>query len=73
MTESLSMWVMYKHPPDYPNSYVGREWIGDEWTLAIIIMPTFEKLNEAINIAYGKDTFIPPDESDDPCIIGTWI
>lgn len=73
-TNALSMWVIYDHPKDYPNSFVMREWIieggGYKPTGQWIVKDTIEECraqlpNGAINLGRYPE--------DDPVIAEVWV
>lgn len=71
MADGLSIWVVYDHPSDYPNCYVARCFIGEEWTPSIMICPDLERLQEQL-MQMGL-TKLMPMEGDDPTILETWL
>lgn len=72
----LSMWTVYDHPSDYPNSYVARRFDidgkGVSPTGSLIIAPDLGTLRDMLEFEMHL-TRLPRDEGDDPNIIETWI
>lgn len=64
--------VVYKHPADYPDKYVARIYDITQPTDAVIIKDNLRDLQKDISQNMAK-SFIPRDEKDDPCIVGSWI
>jgi hypothetical protein len=65
------IWAVYRHPLDYPSSYVARQWIGERPTESIVIAATLELLREHL-MAIGL-SYIPRWADDDPCIVEVWL
>ncbi|GAG89933.1 unnamed protein product [marine sediment metagenome] len=66
----LELWVVYKHPLDYPDKFVARKWILDKPSSETVIGGT---INEArIAIPKGLTRFLP-DAEDDKSIVETWL
>lgn len=70
----LHMWVIYKHPSDFPNQFVVREWwivYGDpEVSDTFQTADTIEDARQLIPAALHC---IPRDPADEPQIVETWI
>lgn len=67
----LAMWTVYKHPRDYPNSYVARLWNMDQPTESVVVSPdlwSLRKLLLEMNLIP-----MPRQEGDDPVIVEVWI
>lgn len=64
--------VIYRHPADYPDKYVARVFDITRPTDTVVIKDSLKELQKDVsrNVAMS---FIPRDEKDDPCIIGSWI
>ena len=76
--EQLIIWVIYKHPSDYPNKYVARKWTKPTDSKKRTLLPTEIKLIadsiEEIRSKLPKFlTRFERDISDDPCIVETWM
>lgn len=68
--EPLSLYVIYDHPRDYPDSFVVRRWELDAQKEVVGTAPTLEAARK----------LVPPDlynlgrhEGDDPNIVEVWI
>ena len=72
----LRIWIVYKHPADYPDSYVARLWEiginGPRATDSIIIRETLEDLRDMLEFEMhlSKPMRQP---ADDPVIVETWL
>jgi hypothetical protein len=72
----LSMWTIYDHPLDYPDSFIAREWVMNEFasyypTKNIILAPDLESIQQQLK-ELGK-TQMDRHPKDDKCIIEIWI
>ena len=66
----LELWVVYKHPKEYPNKFVARKWILDKPSSETVFGNT---INEArLAIPKGLTRFLP-DTQDDKCIVEIWL
>lgn len=73
-TNALSMWVIYNHPSDYPNSYVVREWVIEaghakpcgRW----FVRDTIEECRDALPPGLVNIGRQPEDE---PQIMEVWV
>ena len=72
----LDMWVVYRHPRDYPDKYVARQWVTqsgeaqacvDRFALA----DTLGELQAALIVA-GR-TCLERMKGDDPVIVEVWL
>ena len=68
---SLTLYVIYNNPSDYPGKFVVRRWIG----LQACAEPegVFATLNKARGILPIGSVSVSPQEYDDPCIAEVWI
>ncbi|MGL5878081.1 MAG: hypothetical protein ACRC2V_09930 [Xenococcaceae cyanobacterium] len=65
------LWTIYKHPKDYPDSYVARKFVGETPTDEVIVskqLGTIQDELEALGLV--KLASIP---GDDPVIVETWM
>jgi hypothetical protein len=71
----LSMWTIYDHPKDFPNTFVARRFetsaAGSRPTADIMISPTLDDLRDQLS-ARGL-TAIHRSPEDDPKIVETWL
>lgn len=61
---------VYKSPADYPDQFVARLWDLDRPTRYIAVAGTLEEIRATIPedlIRFRRD------QSDDPCIVESWI
>jgi hypothetical protein len=72
----LSMWTVYDHPLDYPDSFVARlhevDAEGSRPTANIIVSPSLVMLREILLVQLNL-TCLARDPSDDAKIVETWI
>jgi hypothetical protein len=68
----LSVWVVYDHPADYPDTYVARCWIDDRPTDSVIVSTDLEKIRDVLEIEMHLVKLMPM-EGDDPTILETWL
>jgi hypothetical protein len=67
----VRLWTIYKHPLDYPQSYVARLFEGERPTGSIVVAPTLALLRDQM-IAMWL-TRIPRQPADDPVIVEVWV
>ncbi len=61
---------VYNGPTDYPGQFVARLWDLDKPTRYIVVADTLE----AVRAAIPEDMIrFHRDQSDDPCIVESWI
>lgn len=77
MTSTLAMWTVYKHPSDYPDKYVARQFVvsggeGPTATHSIVIMDDLEALRDFLRSDLHL-TRLMRNEEDDPVIVETWL
>lgn len=72
----MGMWTIYKHPDDYPKSYVAKLFVvGDDGirpTGSIIIAENLEAVRD-IMIAEFHLVCLGRMQNDDPAIVEVWI
>ena len=71
----LSIWTIYDHPKDFPNTFVARRHessrAGSQPTGDCIVSPDLERLREhLIELGLGC---IPRSPYDDPNIVESWL
>jgi hypothetical protein len=75
VTEKLSMWVIYNHPKDHPDSYVARRWevgaAGQVATHDLLECDRLEGLRYVLQ-GYGL-TCLTRSPGDDAKIVETWL
>ena len=67
---NFELWVIYKHPKDYPDFFVARKWIVDTPTSEALFAKSLNKLREQLPkhlIRLERTTF------DDPVIVEVWM
>lgn len=73
---SLSLWVIYYNPSDYPGAYVVREqWVREgKITRAkqCVAVPTLDEARKAIPLRMHLYR-IPAGPGDDPVVVETWF
>ena len=70
----LSIWTIYYHPLDYPDTYVARRYEtcyqGFQATDDIITGP-LEVIRKSLEL---RGLYrLPRDKQDDPCIVESWL
>lgn len=72
----MGMWTIYKHPDDYPNSYVARLFVVGDDGIRATPSVTLSKDLEAIRRVM-RDEFhlvcLGRMQDDDPAIVEVWI
>jgi hypothetical protein len=67
----LTIWTVYDHPKDFPNTFVARRWAGVTPTQDVIISPDLEDLRRLL--AFEGLTCLARADGDDPTIVETWL
>lgn len=67
---NLELWVIYKHPKEYPDKFVARMWILDKPSSDVVFGNTIREVR--IAIPKGLTRFLP-DSEDDPKIAEIWL
>ena len=65
------IFVIYKHPADYPDKYVSRVWALDKPTNMIALADSYEEILE--KIPQDRTTRFERTPIDDPCIVESWL
>ena len=68
----ISIWVVYEHPGDYPESYVARLFTGETPTASIIIADDLETIRTIMLADFGL-ACLARHPDDDPKIVETWL
>ena len=75
MKDVLSIWVIYDHPSDYPDSFIARRYFSyyeiQEPTMDVIVAPDYEYIRNALE-KYGL-VKLDRHPNDDPKIMEIWI
>lgn len=66
----LVIWVIYKHPADYPDHYVARPWQGNTPADTVFKSVTLEGIRDMIPRGLYRQNRSP---GDDPVIVETWF
>lgn len=66
----LPIICIYEHPEDYPTKYVARLWNLERPTPLAAVADTLEEIRATIPAGMVS---ITRSETDDPCIVETWI
>lgn len=73
-TTQIEAWVIYRHPPDYPNSFVARKFLLSPPSLDLIVSDTAQDVRHIIaSLPTRMLTRIEHGEFDDPAIVETWL
>lgn len=75
--DSLTMWVVYRHPSDYPDSYVVRQWViprdGSQPRAEFLPAVVAATLADArLAVPFGL-TRLPRYDADDRAIEEVWL
>jgi len=62
--------AIYKHPADYPDSYVARIWNLDKPTPYVVLRDSIEQIRQTVPATMKV---LMPYKEDDPIICETWI
>lgn len=75
MNEELPMWVLYKHPRDFPDKYIARLHVlgsnGYAATPEVLVADELEEVRQQLD-AKGL-VRLERNENDDPVIVETWL
>ncbi len=71
MTSRLTVWVVYDHPKDFPDTFVARRFDGEDATAELIVCTDLETIRQELQ-AKGLVRFAR-DEQDDPKILESWL
>jgi hypothetical protein len=71
----LTLWTVYEKPKDCPHGYVVREWYVEagEGEPTPGPLNVFNTLAEARAHVPDGRVRMPREETDDPCILETWL
>ena len=67
----MTLWTVYDHPRDFPNSFIARAFDLDQPTNQMIVAADLEKLRGILE-SWGL-TRLARHPEDDPCIVETWL
>lgn len=70
----MSMWTIYDHPLDYPDSFVARRFeIGKSHkaTTDVLTAPTLDMLRAKLPREFSA--CLSRDPNDEPAIVETWL
>jgi hypothetical protein len=67
---TLYLWVVYRHPADFPNDYVARAWDGEDATGIGYAAPTLEAVRELLPPGLHR---LDRNPLDDAVIVETWL
>ena len=62
--------AIYKHPADYPSSFVARLWDLTRPTMYIVLRDNINDIRQTIPPVFDR---LLPTKQDDPVIYETWI
>lgn len=65
--------VIYSNPSDYPGYFVARVWNLDRPTEILIIKKDVHEIREDIKRNIPTMVRLTRAQSDDPCIVETWV
>jgi hypothetical protein len=68
--DTLSIYVVYDHPKDYPDSFVVREWHYNTPTMNVQTAPTLAEARQLIPFGLVR---LHRSEGDDHTIVETWL
>lgn len=67
---SLTIWVVYDNPTDYPGRFVARKWLADTPTQELRLADSLEELRQLLPDGL---CCLPRSPVDDPKIVETWF
>lgn len=72
---SLDLWTVYHRPSDLPGvEYAARKWVVDAFAQPTTEVMTEDRLDNLRDRLEAKGlTCIQRSETDDPCIVETWL
>lgn len=70
-SDDLALFVIYRHPADFPDKYVVRKWIMDRPTHEFQLYEFLEEARRPLE-KLGL-VCLNRAELDDPCIVETWL
>lgn len=74
MADVLKMWTIYKHPLDYPEGYVARQWLIRDGGYPYAGVARYRPDLEAARAAVPPGLYrLDRDPNDDPTVVETWI
>lgn len=68
---AIKNWAVYKHPSDYPNSYVARLFLNDQPTQTCVISEEYSII-EHVLLEMGLYR-LPRMAEDEPHILEAWV
>jgi len=70
----LSIWVVYDHPRDFPDSFVARKFLLDQPTEVVMVAGTLDEIRDIIRRTAGQPlACISRSPDDDPVIVESWL
>jgi hypothetical protein len=69
----LSLYVIYDHPTDYPDSFVVRRWEGLRPREVVAITKTIEAARKLLTDTMPDLTRLARSDQDDPKIVEVWL
>lgn len=77
---AFSMWVIYDHPTDYPNSFVSRRWVAEDIasgklsaTDDVLVSHSLDNIRHKVRTLGRMNVKIAKRNDDDPKIVEIWI
>ena len=70
MAKKLEMWVIYERPKDFPDKFVARRWDNSRPTQDTIVENSLKEVRSKLPPWMIR---FPRNESDDACIVETWM
>lgn len=74
---TLSMWVVYEHPKDFPNQFVARRHLIDQGksipTTDVFLSEDIYELRTRLRTEYPGLVCLARNPKDDLVIVETWI
>lgn len=69
-SNTLSIWVVYENPTDFPDCFVARKWLMDTPTTELILDASLEGLRKKLPPGLAR---LARADLDDPKIVETWL
>ena len=70
---TLAIWTVYKHPTDYPTSYVARKFRCSQPTDEVIIKPNLKELQDFLKANNRDLVCLQRSPEDDRTIVEIWL
>ena len=69
--EGLTIWAIYDHPSDFPDTWVARRFVNDKVTSDVLVSTDLDTLRR--HFARLGLVRLDRNPADDPVIVETWL